>query len=292
MKNQIDQTRQVNIWEIASFLGRRWHWLFAGGLAGAIIGYLGYMVLPPKFEASLVMQPARVGSIIAGYANPLVQGVEPEPAALMIERLKLPGFFSATIREQCGVAESVGYQKEMAKDLSVNLIKLQNQNLSLAKISWSAISPEIATDCVVAVFNRVKEVQSEIIAPVIKKLHDQKAVTQREVEQYAAQLNKIDQSLPPRSYDQGSFNQIVVADKAAQNLRESLSEARKRLAEEDAQLLPPYTQPTLMFEPVYASHVPVISSKLAIFIGLISGLFGGVALLLVKHAAANYRPGA
>lgn len=289
MQNTPDRNGQVNIWEILTFLGRRWHWLAAAGMVGALLGAVVYVMVPSKFEASLVIQPARVGSITGGYANPVVQGIEPEPAALMVERFKLPGFFTPAMRDQCRVPDTAGYQKEMARDLNASLVKLQNPNLSLAKIAWNATSPEIATECITSIFNRIKDIQADIVAPVIKKVSEQKSVTQREVEHYDAQLAKIEKSLPPRSFAQGNFNQLVVADKVVQNLSDSLSEARKRLAEEEAQLLPPYTQPVLMFEPVYASSIPVLPLKLAMIIGVATGLFAGMGILLAKHAIANAR---
>lgn len=284
MQNSVDRNRQVNIWEIANYLGRHWRWYVSGGLIGLLIGVFFYWVLPPKFEASTVLQPARVGSITGGFANPVVQGNELEPAAFMVERLKQPGFFSESMRQRCDVLESPSYQKVMANELSASMVKLQNQPMSLAKISWKASSPEIAKNCVLAIVDGVVEAQSRIAAPVMAALMQQKDITQKELDIYLAALAKNELQDVPRKPSANDFNQVVVADKAAQNLRESLASARKQLAEEQAQLTAPYTQPVVMLEPIYASTEPVIPLKVSMSTGALLGMLLGALSLLVKRS--------
>jgi LPS O-antigen subunit length determinant protein (WzzB/FepE family) len=289
-----EQSEQLNIWEVLHVLRSQWRWPIVGALCGALIGFLIYLVLPPKFEATVVISPARVGSlVISATGNSLVQGSEPESAALMIERFKQPSFYSATIRERCHVRDEPSYQMGMAKDLNANIVKLPNptlQSLSLAKLSWNADSPTTAHDCLTAIVQVVTEVQNTIAAPVMAKLAAQRKITQDQLNLYMSDLAKLEAKNGNNKEGlANNFNQIVIADKSAQNLRESLTAIRKQLGEEEAQLSEPYTQPVKQLEAIYAAPEPVITAKLAILIGVLAGLFLGGFALLLKLSMGRYQ---
>jgi hypothetical protein len=293
LEDQVNnRSEQLNIWEVFSLLRKEWRWSLFGGLFGALAGILLFMALPAKFEATVVISPARVGSLIVGPSGAaLVQGIEPESAALVIERLKQPSFFSLTIRDQCQVKDVPGYQADMARDLNANMVKLPNptmQSLSLVKLRWIASTPEIASSCLTAIVTAVRESQSLIAAPVIEKLGAQKKITQDQVNLYLSELAKYEAKASNKD-SSSNFNQIVIADKAAQNLRESLTIVRKQLAEEEAQLSEPYTQAVKQLEAIYAAPEPIITAKLAIFIGLLAGIFIGSFALLLKLSLSRYK---
>ena len=282
------QSEKVNVWEIGGFLKNHWKRFLIGGVSGAFIGLALYAVLPSKYQASVEISPARVGSIITGG---FVQGVEPEPAYLLIERFKQPGFFTPAIAERCQVALTPGYQKEMAKDLSGSVVKLPNstaQTLSLIKLNWNASSPKLAEDCLLAVVQGVTETQNRMIIPIVEKLAAQTKLTQAEVDLFTSELNKLAARSASKEVTAGNFNQMVIADKAAQNLRESLVSARRQLSEDQAKLVPPYTQGTTILEPIYASPTPIFTAQLAGIIGFLAGLFLSIVALLIKRSVQSY----
>jgi hypothetical protein len=287
-----DRFGDLNIWEVLGLIHKQWRWPLFGGLIGLVAGFVLYLALPSKFEATVVISPARVGSLVVSPSGAtIVQGSEPESAALMIERFKQPSFFSASIREKCQYQDSPNYQAEMVKDLNANMVKLPNptfQSLSLAKISWNASSPQIASNCLSAIVFAVQEAQNLIAAPVIEKLKAQKKITQDQVNLYLSELAKYEAKASNKD-NSNNFNQIVIADKAAQNLRESLTIVRKQLAEEEAQLSEPYTQPVKQLEPIYAAFEPIITARLAITMGLLAGIFIGSFALLLKLSLRRYR---
>jgi hypothetical protein len=99
--NVSDRFGDLNIWEVMSLIRNQWRWPLFGGLIGLVAGFALYMVLPSKFEATVVISPARVGSLtVSTSGSSIVHGSELEPAALMIERFKQPSFYSASIREK------------------------------------------------------------------------------------------------------------------------------------------------------------------------------------------------
>ena len=280
---------QVNIWEVLSYVLNQWRWYVLGAILGLIAGGLYFLIAPAKYEASVVIQPARVGSILKGSIS-RVQSDEPEPAPLMIERVKQPGFYTESIREQCAVAASSDYQKNMVDNINVNIVKLPNptpQSLTMAKIIWKGASAPAAGTCLKAIVEALTQAQNQIIAPTLATLTDQKAQAQKLLDIYVAELagSKGKQALSGGA----NFYQNVIADNAAQNLRESLALLKTELAEVTAQLAPPYTQPVTQLEPIYVSQTPTIPISLALALGALIGLLGGVIALLVSRSIRIYK---
>ena len=279
---------KLNLWEIGSYLKGHWKWYVVGGLCGAIIGFALYAFFPSKYQASVVIAPARVGSIIGGG---FVQGTEPEPAILMVERFKQPGFYTPAIAESCQFPISSTYQSEMSKTLSASVIKFPagtSQAYSLVRLIWNGASPKIAQDCLAAIVERVSDTQNKIVTPVIEKLEAQTKLTQAQVDLFVFELDKLAARGNTKQANQENFNQIVVFDKAAQNLRESLVSARRQLSEDQAKLSPPYTQGLSVLEPIYVTDTPIFTAGLAIIIGFLAGLVLSILVLLLKRSAQSY----
>jgi ElaB/YqjD/DUF883 family membrane-anchored ribosome-binding protein len=284
------RSEKLNVWEIGYFLKSHWKWYLLGGVCGAIIGFALYAIYPSKYQASVVIAPARVGSIIAGG---FVQGTEPEPAILMVERFKQPGFFTPAIAESCQFPISSTYQSEMSKTLSASVIKFPaaagtSQAYSLVRLIWNGASPKIAQDCLAAIIERVSDTQNKIVTPVIEKLAAQTRLTQVQVDLFTSELDKLAARSNTKQANQENFNQIVVADKAAQNLRESLVSARRQLSEDQARLSTPYTQGVSVLEPIYVAATPIFTAGLAIIIGFLAGLMLSILVLLLKRSIWSY----
>ena len=64
---------------------------------------------------------------------------------------------------------------------------------------------------------------------------------------------------------------------------------KNELSEVTAQLMPPYTQPVTKLEPVYVSKTPTIPLGLALALGALIGIFGGVVALLVNRSIRLYK---
>jgi len=279
---------KLNVWEIGGYLKAHWKWYLVGGICGAIIGYALYAFFPSKYQASVVIAPARVGSIIAGG---FVQGTEPEPAILMVERFKQPGFYTPAIAESCQFPISPIYQSEMSKTLSASVIKFPagtSQAYSLVRLIWNGVSPKIAQDCLAAIVERVSDTQNKIVTPVIEKLEAQTKLTQAQVDLFASELDKLAARGNTKQANQENFNQIVVFDKAAQNLRESLVSARRQLSEDQAKLSTPYTQGVSVLEPIYVADTPIFTATSAIIIGFLAGLMLSILVLLLKQSVQSY----
>ena len=135
---------------------------------------------------------------------------------------------------------------------------------------------------------RLTQAQNQMIAPAIATLNEQKAQSQKLLDIYLAEVTSTKAKSAVNS-NGANFNQIVVADALAQNLRNSYAMFKNELSEVTAQLMPPYTQPVTKLEPVYVSKTPTIPLGLALALGALIGIFGGVVALLVNRSIRLYK---
>ena len=97
--NELQHDDEISIWDVVSFMKDGWRWL-AGGLLLGLTCAIGYLVVTPKvFDATAILQPATVG--MPTTTTTTMKGVEVEPVAQTLERLKLPTFYTDEIVKLC-----------------------------------------------------------------------------------------------------------------------------------------------------------------------------------------------
>lgn len=291
MNTNPNHLKQVNVWEIMDFLKVHWRWYFFGSLLGLVVGALYYFFVPAKYEASVVLQPARVGSLLKGSIGK-IQSDEPEPASLMVERFRQPSFFNQGLREGCQVKNEPGYQDEMVSTISASVVKSLHASpasLTMVKVAWKASTPTAAESCLDLIIKNVTESQNSITRPAINALELQKNSTQTLVALYTNELAAIARKAQELRPSPDGFNQAIVAANTAQNLRLSISDLRVLLAEQTAQLLPPYTQPLTKLEPISVSNKPVVTLRHALLAGLLIGLLAGLCTILIMRSIRIYK---
>lgn len=106
---------EINIWELIGHLKSGWHWL-AGGCAVGLLGATGFLMLvPAKYEATAVIQPATIGMIVATTTTTTTTV---EPVAQTIERLKLATFYGDDTVKVC----QAGSAKDLAEGVKVSIV--------------------------------------------------------------------------------------------------------------------------------------------------------------------------
>jgi Chain length determinant protein len=272
----------LNLWELLDVVKSGWHWL-AGGAAIGLAGAVGFvMVVPAQYEATAIIQPAKVGM----STTTTTKGAEVESTAQTLERLKLPTFYTENLIKACEIKQEVGARQGLAKAMKPTLVK----GNSLIQITYRAESPAIAEACVAGVVAQLAKVQASLAEPIIKTLEEQRQLTKLQLdesERFQSQIEKRAMSLDPSD---AKFSQSMLMLNAALSKREEISKLRKLYTEQSMQLVPPLTQPTQLFEPIDASEKAVFPKKtLSALGGLVSGLVLGGLLLFVRRSWSRFK---
>ena len=252
------QDDEISVWDIVDFLKAGWRWLAGGVVAGAL-GAVGFvLVSPAQFEATAIVQPATVGM---PTTTTTTKGVEVEPVAQTLERLKIATFYTAELVQAC--------QAPSRSALASSLKASQVKGNALIQISYRANSGAVAEACVNAVVAELARAQADIAAPIIKTLQEQLELTRR---RFADE--KVFQAQAERKVTASTDGVSLLMLKALSK-REELVQLQRQLVDQSVQLSTPITQPMQLLEPIYAPERPVAPKKLPVLAG---GLFGGLVL--------------
>lgn len=244
----------ISLADIVEFVQASWKTVALWSAIG-LIGGTGYAFLaPPKYLATASIQTAKVAGVGAG--------VDVEAPALLVEKLKLPAYYTKEAFDACGLSDKADPGAMLANALKPALVK----GTSLVSISYKAESQDVALRCINAISQTVAKNQ-EIIA---KPLLDAKKAELSSLEQKANAVQQLGEMTLNKN-SAGNFNDSRFL--AASLLLTTENDLATQIRGIKSQLLAPQTTPTEVT--VYASSKPVEPKKL---IAMVGGLFGGAVL--------------
>jgi uncharacterized protein involved in exopolysaccharide biosynthesis len=259
---------EINLWELLEQLKAGWHWLAGSSVVG-LVGAIGFLILvPPKYEATAIIQPATIGMATASMTT---TAITVEPVGQTLERMKLVTFYGDDTVKACQASSA----KDLAGDVKISVIK----GNSLLSISYRANSAAAAKTCMTKIVEQLAQSQATLAAPLIKELEDQLTSTRQQIdgaERFLAQ-NEKNLAAPNGS--------VLLMLK-----REEMIKLQKLYREQRTQLTAPFTQTIRLLEPIYVPENPVFPKKLLTVIGgLFGGLFLGVFALFVNRGLHRYK---
>lgn len=141
VRPEVVQGDEVSLLDIYDFLRDGWVTLIGAPLLGALIGLLVSFVMPVKYQASGLIEPARVG------------GEFVETAATLTEKLRNPSYYVNTTFESCQLSDEADPAEALIKNLSPRV----ERESSFVAIKYDAVSPALAKECLTAVIGDVKK---------------------------------------------------------------------------------------------------------------------------------------
>lgn len=275
---------ELSIWIVIEFIKSGWRWL-AGGAVVGVVGAIGFVAMvPAQYEAIAVIQPATVGMLTANTNT--TKGAEVESAVQTLEHLKAATFYTDQLIGSCDIQSKVNSRQALATAMKPSLVK----GNALIQISYRAASPATAEACVAGVVKQLAKVQGEIAAPLIKTLEEQQQITKQQLDDAERFENQIEKRVLTMDPSGAQFSQSMLLLSAAMSKKEEISRLRKAYAEQSVLLSEPLTQPTKLFEPVYASDRAVFPKNgVALASGLMGGLFAGLLALFVRKSWRRFK---
>jgi LPS O-antigen subunit length determinant protein (WzzB/FepE family) len=152
-KPELDQD-EISLIDIYEFFRDGWKTLLAGSVIGLGVGVGAAFILPEKFEASALIEPASVATKAV------------EPVAVLVEKMKSPTYYSAATIETCGVDKLVNPPQALVTRLKPNVPR----NASYASVTYRAESSVEAAKCLEQVLKDVIQNQAQLAKPLINNL--------------------------------------------------------------------------------------------------------------------------
>ena len=240
------------------------------GLIGLVIGFW----LPAQYEATMNIQMAMVAN------SPI------ESPGMVVEKMKLPLYFSSSTWEVCDTDQEMTPSRTLAKKLNPIL----NKNAPFIGLSYRGDSQEAAKKCLQAVLEDVRNKQSILSEPIIRQKQVYLAALKEKLaaaEQVAKFFSSQKQDLQFKD-DKFSANALILATRLSKD--NEIKDLRNQIVDLEISLSAPQTQETFLAAPLFASPQKVSPSRsLILAIALLGGFMLGIFGVLMRKTWATLK---
>lgn len=260
MQDSYDED-EISLTDILLFLQSSVSSVIKSTLACLILGGAYYFSTPKLFEASVTIQMA------------MATGTPVEAPAILLEKLKLPLYFSENVWNACDTHEESTPSRKVAEKIKPIL----NKSAPFIGFSVQAKSVQEAKECLNAVIFDITVKQAELAKPILDQRKTQ--ITQLEeklklAEENAKVLtpNKLETNFPDTQF---ASRALVLAttlsnSREIKDLTNQINDARVSLEE-------PQTKATSLASPIYAPEFavnkrPIFTLGLCVILGIFIGL--------------------
>ena len=252
----------ISLADIVDFAQQSWKTVALWSAIG-LIGATGYaFVATPKYLATASIQTAKVA------------GTDVEAPALLVEKLKLPSYYTKATFDACGLNDLAEPGVAIATALKPTLMK----TAPIISISYKAKSQEAAIGCIDAVMADTRANQALIAKPTIEQKNIQLATLKQKLDGAEQMANLMPAKKQNFDFNDPKFSgaSLLLATSLAK--ADEVKNLKAQISDLEIQLQEPQTKETYFTTPVYASPKPVEPKKLIVILG---GLFGGAVLSVV-----------
>ncbi len=269
--NQTDLTEEeISLIDIIDFFKNGWKFILATAIVTTLIGTGYTFIATPRYQATAVFQTAKVAD------------KDVEPPNVLIEKIKIPTYFSQKTFDECGLSELSEPGVALSKRLNPTLSK----TAPFITISYKSKSPEIAKNCLINVIADIATQQNEIAKPLL----DTKKNQLNSLKDKLLQTENLTKSLSlkaPKNFDfndsKFSANSLLLA--TLLNKESEMSDLQNEVNNAEIALIEPQTKGTYLTTPIYMPNVPVEPKVSLIILGsALAGLFLGIIVLLIKKS--------
>ncbi len=260
---------EITIWDILDFVIESWKIIAVTSLVGGLLG-LGYgAILPPEYQATANIQVAKVS------------GSDVEQPSLLLEKLKLPEYYSQKTHIACELVENQNPGELLAKRLSPKLAK----TLSMVVISYKAGSPEIVEKCLDSVINDIRINQGLLAKPIIENKKKDLVGLREQLKSSELILNILPKTNMSFDFSDSNFHTSSLLLNMIVNKGNEIKDLKRLINDLEVKLIEPQTKEALLITPIYAFKQKSFFSVFKVFVkGLIAGLFFGIIVRICQKA--------
>ena len=265
---------EISLKDIIDFLVESWKSILVTGVLG-VLGAITYItVVPNMYQATANIQMAKVA------------GTDVELPAILIEKLKMPMYYSQKTYSACNVMDEILPGEEIAKSLRPTLSK----TAPIITFSYKEESPEVAQQCLESVLEDVRANQKLLAKPIFDAKSYQLANLKQKLEAAEKTLKILPSKNSNFDFTDSKFSASTLLLATTLNKENEIKDLRTQVNDLEVSLTEPQTRETFLAAPIYAPQQKVSPKRgIALIAGLMGGLFLGLVLVLGQRAYRSYK---
>lgn len=215
----------------------------------------------------------------------LVSGNAVESPTILLEKVKLPLYFSQATWNSCGANDETTPSNRIADKIKFTL----NKTAPFINLTVRANSTQEAINCLNAAITEIRQKQAEIAIPIL----EQKKIQLKQLNEklkFAEETSKIFSPIKfSESFPDSQFaSRALVLSTTIANSRE-IKDLRGAIYDLQVSLLEPQTKPTYLTVPIYAPEVAVNKRPvLTLILFFALGIFVGSAVTCIQRVVPAF----
>ena len=158
------EQNEISLFDIYDFFKEGWKTIFGFSVIGLLVGVVVAFVLPEKFQASVLIEPASVAT--RPNANSAITRQSVELPAVLAEKMKQPSYYSEKTLKVCTYKTEDNPSQALVNRLKPYVAR----NSIYVSVTYLAPSSKIASVCLESVLNDVVINQARLSEPLINNL--------------------------------------------------------------------------------------------------------------------------
>lgn len=264
---------EISLIDLLLFIKNSTSYIVKSVIACLVIGGVYYYFSPSIFEATANIQMAQVA------------GNSVESPVVLLEKIKLPLYFSQAVWQACDTHEDTKPSTKVAEKIKPVL----NKSAPFIAFTVQGKTPNEAKECLNAVITDIQTKQAEIAKPILeqKKIQLQQLQEKLQLAEATSKIfspTKLTESFPDSQF----ASRALVLSTTIGNARE-IKDLRNAISDLETSLAEPYTKPTHLPTPIYAPDFstnkrPLLTIGVCLMLGIFLGLvIAGITKILPHH---------
>lgn len=264
---------EVSLREIIDFLLDSWKTIAISGLVGGLLATLYAFVLPPKYYASASIEVATVA------------GNEVESAVSLLEKIKLPMYFSAESHSACNVIGQAEPGKALVSNLNPGMAKLA----PIITFSYTENSPEVTLKCLESILHDIRNNQALLAKPILENKKNQLTKLRQKLDTAERDFEKIPNKNLSFDFSDTKFSSYTFFFATISKMKNEIQILRDQINDLETSLLEPQTKETFLVTPIYGPRRSPNNFTLISIGGVVAGLFLGLLFFVGKRSWHAYK---
>ncbi len=265
---------EISLKDIIDFLSQSWKAIALSGIIGGLLATGYAFITPPKYRATANIQVAKVA------------GTDVETPNILLEKLKMPMYYSMTSFSACNVMDSDEPGAVIAKNLKPTLSK----TAPIISLSYIEESPEDAQKCLESVLNDIRNSQNFLAKPILESKKNQLTNLKQKLDDAERFVKVLPSKNSSFDFSDTKFSASALLLVTTLNKENEIKDLRTQINDLEISLAEPQTKETFLTTRIYVPKQKFSPKRALILMGgLATGLFLGLLFMIGRQSWHTYK---
>jgi uncharacterized protein involved in exopolysaccharide biosynthesis len=265
---------EISLKDIIDFLSESWKEIALSGIVGGLLATGYVFITPPQYQAVANIQVARVA------------GSDVEAPSTLVEKLKMPMYYSTESYSACNVMDTIEPGAVIAKNIKPTLSK----TAPIISFSFKEDSPDSAKKCLESVLNDVRKSQNLLAKPILESKKNQLTNLKQKLDSAERIIKNLPNENSNFDFTDSKFSVFTLLLATSLSRENEIKDLLNQINDLEIALSEPVTRETFLTTPIYSPKQKVSPKRALILMGgLVTGLFLGLFFMIGKRRWHNLR---